>query len=338
MNALSTIGMANIVLKKGVPITHFQVQDSLGNVLLKTDFNKLSHDYGGPAVGITRANLQQILIEHLPKHGIKWGYNCNSSHTANGRTTIKAAGMPDINADIIIGADGIRSTLKKLILKVSHRRYSHQTSWRGLGPIPNTMPYFFESWGVGQRFGAVPINATQAYWYACINTPPNQSKYAKLTKKELIDRYRGWSSEISHLIQGTSQIIHTDIYNAYPVIQWHRNNVVLLGDAIHPTTPNLGQGAGMAIESSIVLANSISKAPDIYTAFQQFQFKRQQQTQWVTQQSWRFGKLAQLNHSWACRIRNMAMLMTPNRLAMWVQHRQLHQLFGYSVVNSPYTS
>ncbi|MBT6120773.1 NAD(P)-binding protein [bacterium] len=336
MNALSKIGLSDEVLSLGAPVNTFQLQDHKENALNTTDFDYLGEKYGYPAVGISRSDLQKILFQALPEESVRLGYEFNSLEKQERSLLIKFEGKESIKSDIVIGVDGLNSKVRTDLFGNTNLRYSGQAGWRGLGPLPKQvkLDQFFESWGPGQRFGAVKINAKQVYWYVGINAPTRTlSNSGTKSKKKILSLFKGWHDPIQELIQETSSkdIIQTDIFDSKPISQWYSNNVILLGDAVHPTTPNLGQGAGMAIESALILANCLSSKDTVSDAFFNYQALRKNRTKWVTSQSWLWGKLSQINSPLACYLRNKSMIFSGNIAPKFIEENQIKKLLGYQV-------
>jgi 2-polyprenyl-6-methoxyphenol hydroxylase-like FAD-dependent oxidoreductase len=100
-----------------------------------------------------------------------------------------------------------------------------------------------------------------------------------------------------------------------------------LGDAAHPMTPNLSQGAGLAIEDALVLAQCLAEGSDVAAALRTYVALRQPRTAQFTRQSWRIGKVGQWESPWACRLRNQLFKLFPTRLA----ERQLESALAYSI-------
>lgn len=163
--------------------------------------------------------------------------------------------------------------------------YSGYTCWRGIcsGDGIDLHRGFFETLGDGNRFGGVNIGHNQIYWYATLNTTPDK-KFALLSgHQKLLKIFGDWHQPIPHIITKTSpsDIIRHDIYDRPPVSGWSDGAVVLVGDAIHPTLPVLGQGASMAIESATTLSKMLALW-SINEALQKYEESRKERTKNIT--------------------------------------------------------
>ena len=217
------------------------------------------------------------------------------------------------DADILVGADGLRSTIRRHVLDDGEPIYSGYTSWRGVtrsgaGPGLTRMT---ESWGAGERFGMVAIGHGEIYWFAVADAPQGASD--RDAHAELLRRFAGWHEPVRAVLEATDpdRIIRTDISDRNPVTRWHSGRVVLLGDAAHPMTPNLGQGACQAIEDAAVLAVELSQATDVPQALVNYERRRVARANAVVMRARRLGQIAQWQHPIAVRVRNTLMRFTP---------------------------
>ncbi len=123
-----------------------------------------------------------------------------------------------------------------------------------------------------------------------------------------------WHEPIEALIKTTeeSAILHNDIYDQKPLHHWGEGRITLLGDAAHPMTPNIGQGACQAIEDAIVLAACLRKASDMEAALRAYEEERIKRTAAIVKRSWTIGRVAQWENLLACRIRNAILKRTPS--------------------------
>jgi 2-polyprenyl-6-methoxyphenol hydroxylase-like FAD-dependent oxidoreductase len=185
-----------------------------------------------------------------------------------------------------------------------------------------------ETWGRAGRFGIVPLRKNRVYWFACINAPFNDPLMKSFETKDLSNYFQDFHSPIPEIIMRTpsDQLIQSDIIDIKPIRQFSFDRVTLLGDAAHATTPNLGQGAGMAIEDAVILANCMESEKDIRKAFANYELKRIIRTTNIVKSSWRLGKVAQLENPVMVKLRNAAMRLTPPK----AMEKQLEFLYNVS--------
>jgi 2-polyprenyl-6-methoxyphenol hydroxylase-like FAD-dependent oxidoreductase len=256
-----------------------------------------------------RADLVSALASHLPVGIAKYGHECAAvENTATGATIRFTNGHTD-TADAIIGADGIHSVVRTAIHGAQPPRYSGYTCWRGICPRPATIEpgYIGEWYGRGKRFGITTIPHDRVYWFAGKNAPPNGRE---LNEGEFLAReFAGWASPVEEMIASTppQQILRNDIIDRVPVRVWSKGRIAVIGDAAHPTTPNLGQGGCSAIEDAVAIARSLVTHGSVPDAFAAFTKERYARTAGIVNDSWRFGKLAQKESRLGCWIRDNAL-------------------------------
>ena len=132
-------------------------------------------------------------------------------------------------------------------------------------------------------------------------------------RKFLLEHFGKFRSPIPALIEATpkERLIRTDIHDRVPVRSWTKGRVALLGDAAHPTTPNLGQGACMAIEDAVTLAHHLTQAPDLPTALAAYEAARVPFTTRIVHASWQFGRIGSWQNGVATGLRNLLLRATP---------------------------
>jgi 2-polyprenyl-6-methoxyphenol hydroxylase-like FAD-dependent oxidoreductase len=246
-------------------------------------------------------------------------------HFDNGKTD---------SADLVIGADGIHSTVRRQMFPEIKLRYSGYTAWRGVVEIrdEDALGLTSESWGVGARFGIVRVDKRRVYWFATSNQPAGEKSTGEQRKAKLLNRFRDWHDPIHALLDSTpaSAILQNDIHDIPPFAFWTRGRVTLLGDSAHATTPNMGQGACMAIESAYVLSCSLKEAADYRSALRRYEAERHARTAWITNTSWTIGKAGQIGHPLLCTLRNLLVKVTP----AGAMQKNIHQAAGFDVLRA----
>jgi 2-polyprenyl-6-methoxyphenol hydroxylase-like FAD-dependent oxidoreductase len=173
--------------------------------------------------------------------------------------------------------------------------------------------------------GFSAIGPRQVYWFAPITAPPDGPLPAGPINDWLADRYAGFPSPVPEILRHTppEDIIRTDLHDFAPLWHWSQGRVVLLGDAAHAMTPNLGQGGAQAVEDAYVLAEQLANYPDPGRAFAAYEQLRVRKVRWVVKTAWRFGRTAHLRARPVQRVRNWLMRRVPER----VNQRLLDRLY-----------
>jgi 2-polyprenyl-6-methoxyphenol hydroxylase-like FAD-dependent oxidoreductase len=163
----------------------------------------------------------------------------------------------------------------------------------------------------------VPLSDGRVYWFACLNAPQQKGeRLAAVGKTELLEIFRDFHSPVPEIIGATepTKILWNDIIDFAPVEKFAFGRVLLLGDAAHATTPNMGQGACQAIEDAAVLGKLLAKYQDPQAAFRIFEKLRTKRTSFIVNRSWQIGKIAQLDNPILAWLRNMVMRLAPESM------------------------
>ncbi|WP_108308313.1 FAD-dependent monooxygenase [Metalysinibacillus jejuensis] len=317
MQDLKDIGIGDEIFKQGTPI-HTQIfKDATGKILNTIDFAKFKAQYGHENITIHRADLHQTLFDALPRHTVRFTKRCvHVSEHHDGVVAVFNDGT-SVKGDLVIAADGIHSNLRKQFYPNADPRYAGYTCWRGLTTNDGLVEagVSCEVWSRKGRFGFAPMQDGQVYWFACVNTKPDNAFYAELTNEQLAYQFRNFPSEVSALINKTAQnqTLHHDIYDIKPLNRFVFGRTVLLGDAAHATTPNMGQGAGQAIEDAITLAKNIAQY-NRKEALHRYEKERVAHTKKVVRLSRQIGWAAQWSSPFATTFRDKVFPHIPSGL------------------------
>ena len=232
-----------------------------------------------------------------------------------------------MRADVLIGADGVHSAVRSMLLGPAPLRYRGYTAVRSLTPagsvpLPDAGA---ETWGRGARFGVGPTSGQRIVWWAVWNTPPGTAGQDG-TKARLRQLFGTWHDPIPAAIEATPEdaLVQNDIYDRWPCRTWTRGRIALIGDAVHPMTPDLGQGACQAIVDAATLASCLGGISDVGTALSRYQQRRWRNAATATMLARVFGRTGQWEGGLACRARD-ALLRT---IPMSLQLRQLDLVVG----------
>ena len=234
----------------------------------------------------------------------------------------------EVKADVLIGADGVHSAVRAALLGPAPLRYRGYTVVRSLTPARSVrLPREgIETWGQGTRFGFAPTRGDRIIWYASWNTPAGGEHDGGL-RARLRALFGDWHDPIPAVIEATPEdaIVRNDIYDRWPARTWTRGRVALIGDAIHPMTPDLAQGACQAIIDATTLASCLAEASDPRAALGGYQRLRWRNAARTTLLARSFGSMGQWDGRLTCAARNALLRAMPLSL----QLRQLDLVIGH---------
>jgi 2-polyprenyl-6-methoxyphenol hydroxylase-like FAD-dependent oxidoreductase len=226
--------------------------------------------------------------------------------------------------DLLVGADGLHSRIRATLHGESHPSYAGYTVWRAVVRFDPARITAGETWGPRGRFGIFPVRDGRVYWYASVNAP--EGERAEPGERRLLQRvFDGYHDPIPALIEASAEesIVRNDSYDRPPLARWGEGCVTLLGDAAHPMTPNLGQGACQAIEDAIVLAERLRGAADVPGALRAYEQRRLERTRRIVERSRALGRLAQLENRALAALRDAVM-----PIAAPLQKMEIERILG----------
>ena len=295
---LETLGVLEQLMSVGEPFTRFDLLKPDGRTISAVDMG----GYDTPSLCLHRADLHRCLRDRLPAGSLEVGQRLLSfAHDKAGVSARFASGL-EVCADGLIGADGINSVVRAQLHGTVPPVYRGYCIWRGIaqfsdGIVPG---HISETWGAGQRFGILPMGGGRICWYATRNALSSQPDAPEGRKEEVHRLFRDWHHPIPSLIGATEQsmIMKNDAQDRLPLRSWGDGRVTLIGDAAHPITPNVGQGACMAIEDAACLAKGLLAAPTVDAGFRAYEAMRRRRTAFVGVQSRRIGAVGQWENGW----------------------------------------
>ena len=324
MQVFNQLGLTDELNALGNKISILKITDPQLAPLSTIDLLDFERRYGVNNIAIHRADLQQLLLKKLKQTSVRMGRKLKEVGTSGDQVVLTFEGGDSETVTALIGADGIHSAVRQAVNKEAGIRQARQICWRGVleTQLPLSFRHeFHEAWGKGCRVGFGQINERQVYWFALGNFNSSMEEYAGVNWRDL---FKGFHPLVQKLLADTSdQAIYTDeITDLEAIPLWHNNRVCLIGDAAHATTPNMGQGAGQAIEDAWAISQCLTNYP-IPKAFEAFQSLRQKKVRQIVNASWSIGKMAQLENRFLIGLRNWILRLTPNV----VNRRQLAKVF-----------
>jgi 2-polyprenyl-6-methoxyphenol hydroxylase-like FAD-dependent oxidoreductase len=313
------LGIADQIAGRGESLGRGAITDQIGRPLATNDFGVL-HEEFGPTIAIHRAALHDVLLAAAGAHDVALGTSVDRLTQHPSHVDVRLTDGREERFDLVIGADGLRSRVRELVFGDVPLAYSGYTCWRLVVGSPIAMPEMCEMWGRGKRFGIASIGGDRLYCFAVANAPRGEADPPDGRVERFRARFASFGAQVPEILRAVAEpdeLIHNDL-EELPPVPWHRGRVVLIGDAAHAMTPNMGQGAAMALEDSAVLVELLAEmqrdgAP-IAQVLDAFVARRESRVRWVVNQSRRIGRLGQLENALLSRLRNAVMRATPDRV------------------------
>ncbi len=327
MEALAELGAEEQVKSAGKVLHTAAIQDQQGHTLSRVDLRKMSKSRYN--LGIHRAALHAALYKELGEQHVLWDKRSESINYKMGRYHIGFQDGSVLSAKHLIVAEGIHSKLREHFLPDSRTRYAGYTCWRGMAHCKADSSLGHEAveiWGNRGRFGYVQVSDKQIYWFATAKFPQNSAEASKYSLDDLKKRYRDYPERVVELLnQSTGHaLLWNDILDLKPIPKYAFGKAVLIGDAAHATTPNLGQGACQAIEDALELYRCLQLPIYAEAQFEEFEKRRKKRSQLIVQRSWSVGKLAEATSPIAVAMRNGLIKRLPEKVNL----RQMEQILN----------
>lgn len=291
-----------------------------GGWLARMDGSALEKAVGTPIMGIPRSTLHRLLREALPAGALAIGSEAATVEQAGPGTVHVGYGTTVLEADLVVAADGIGSTVRgQLFPDHPGPVHSGSTVLRAITERAVDLRSDFElTWGRGAEFGHIALLDGKAEWHAVLSLPAGTRFADPLT--ELRRRFHTWHDPIPALLDATrpESVLHHDVNELRtPLPSYVVGRIALLGDAAHAMTPNLGQGACQALEDAVILAAALDAESTVEAALARYDAERRPRSQAVAGAARQAGKMGQqLSHPLAVTLRNTAMRLTPSRVAV----------------------
>ncbi|GAA0902639.1 FAD-dependent monooxygenase [Virgisporangium aurantiacum] len=271
VRALDTLGLAGQVAARGVRIMRQRVSDHTGRELFSLDVEEI-WDGVGPCLAVHRSELHEVLLAGAKAVSIRWGRSPVSIvDTADGVRVVFDDGTSG-GYDLVIGADGVHSAVRETVFGPSAAaRPVGQVARRFVASSPSSDPVWSLMMGRGSVFLTIPIGDGRVY---CYSDGP----------------VAGYAAPVPALLD-LAVAPHTAPVEEVDLPRWSRGMVLLVGDAAHATSPNMAEGAAMALEDAIVLADALTESRTLAVALTSFEERRRPRTGWVLAQTRRRDRL-----------------------------------------------
>jgi 2-polyprenyl-6-methoxyphenol hydroxylase-like FAD-dependent oxidoreductase len=271
-----------------------------------------------------RSDLQAALRSCLPASAVMLGQTVKGAAVTSNGVLLEMEGGRRLEAKKVIIADGAHSQVRASLWPGRQPRYSGYIGWRGLVDYEHgdaARPYVCESWGKGRRFGIATVGGGKTYWYASASVPAAQCR-ERVPLEQLKRDFAGWHHPVADILAAMPEekLLQHPISDRRPAGPWHIDEkIVLIGDAAHPLTPNLGQGASMALEDAWELAAAWRPH-----GMADYERKRKARVHRLWALSNLLGRAIQLKHPALTWLRDFQMNISPDAASSYLMRRLLH--------------
>jgi 2-polyprenyl-6-methoxyphenol hydroxylase-like FAD-dependent oxidoreductase len=296
LRALNALGLAERCLAAGFGSTTLVLGDAAGEVLQVLDRPRLNGPEFPSSAGIMRPALHGVLVGEAEATGATLRLGTTVTELREAADAVDAVFSDGTSGayDVVVGADGLWSRVRELVFPEAEEPwFTGQAVWRAMlrRPTEVTGPAMY--YGPRNKAGLTPVSLEQMYLFlvqsADDDARPQRGQLAALLREQLAG-YDGLIGRLREQIVDDRYVDYRPLHALLVPPPWHRGRVVLIGDAVHATTPHLAAGAGLAIEDAVVLAELFDEAPSLPEALERFTRRRFERCRFVVETSLQLGE------------------------------------------------
>jgi salicylate hydroxylase len=292
--------------------------------------------FGAPYFGIHRADLQKTLGAAFGAQNLHLGCRLVDLVEQRDGVVLQFANGRVEHADLVVGADGVRSTVRRWVTGADDAIYSGTSAFRGIVPTENLPslpdPHAIQFWmgpdahllhyaigGAGELVNFFAVVESPRFW-------PHDGSVAEVPDDVPVASFRGWHPAVNEMIRAAASPIRWGLFAVRPLLRWYRGRVVVLGDAAHGMLPHHGQGANTSIEDAFALGALLADAGsnDVAPVLARFQQLRRARTRRIQRSSWVTNSLLHLRAGPAIAARDAKVATVPDDFA-WIHSYDVQQ-------------
>ncbi len=260
----------------GKPIFSF-IGDAEGNTLATNSEDCLLQINGNPMLYVCRSELHKILFDEFGPENVRFDAECNSIEEQENKVFVHFDNQPSAEADLVIGADGVHSTIRKILFPEVKLEYAGYIQLVGILQLrdPELLKHHF-IWGKNNYCIIFPIAGNRYIYYQVRSFEQGRLQQQIKSREQQINLFRGWSNEVDHLLHEFETCLTKPEYSPHyycgeahlmpSLPSWHKKQIVLMGDAAHPIGSLLALGASSALEDCNALVNALAQCENYKTA------------------------------------------------------------------------
>jgi 2-polyprenyl-6-methoxyphenol hydroxylase-like FAD-dependent oxidoreductase len=298
IRALDELGLAERAVEQGFAMQGSRFHDSEGNMLADIPTKPLLGPKYPPMNGITRPRLHALFQQAVRDSGanVRLGLTISSLTQTADRVDATFTDESRGEYDLVVGADGINSLVRSLVFGAEHKpEYTGQVCWRYNVPRPGDLDRLHMFVGVDGKAGFVPLSPELMYVLLIEKQPAENvmlpdDRLAEIFRERL-GQFGGPVAEVRDTqITDSGKVVYRPVESILVPAPWYNGRVVLIGDAAHATSPHVGQGAAMAMEDAIVLADELTGRQSVPEALEHFMERRFERCKLISDISRQIGR------------------------------------------------
>jgi salicylate hydroxylase len=286
--------------------------------------------FGAPYYGVHRKDLQGILGAAWGTEGLYLGRRLTGLRDGPDGVRLTFADGATAEADVVVGADGIRSAVRQWVTGAEDTVFSGTSGFRGIVPVDRlpslSDPAAIQFWmgpGAHLLHYAIGADAGQVNFLAVVEGPRHWAGpewRADVTDAEVRAAFDGWHPAVTEMVGSVAHRERWGLFGVRALERWSRGRVVLLGDAAHGMLPHQGQGANQTVEDAALLAELLSGPEDPATVFERYEALRRPRTRRVQHLSWVTNRVLHLPDGPEARERNVRLRVLPESIGWIHEH------------------
>ncbi|MFM5917403.1 MAG: FAD-dependent oxidoreductase [Novosphingobium sp.] len=318
IGVLDYYGLGDEVREMADSIEFAQILNDRGDVLNRVDLKKNMRLPVSDHHLVRRLALHDLLVRQIDTAKVRMNSKLEDwTTTPEGKVVAIFSDGHRATGDLLVGCDGIRSAVRNKLWGPRKLRFCGP-GWRGIAPIKAPAKSLnIEIQGRdGRRFGYCPIDEKTTYWWATHTGSSGQAIAPEDRQTIVRNEFADWDPYIVELIEATDQqdIYYNDMLDMEPLDTWSRGPITLLGDAAHPTTPNMAQGGNMAVEEAGLLTQLLLRYDDLGEVLRIYDALRVPRAKMIVTYSRLWGAMGAWRSRLACIARELIIKITPNRV------------------------
>jgi len=317
---LDRLGVGNEIRARGARLHSFEQRTKRGRLLVRWPMEEMARRIGAEAVGISRPAVHAVLAA-TGGYCVQTGAEAKSFSERDGGVDVTLADGQTVSGDVLIGADGIESTIRAQLLGSKPPRHAGLVIWRANLPVTTGISVpdvaFLLFWGTGHKFVVFHSGPDQLSWEAIVASGPGGTDPPGQSRDVVLKHFAGFADPVRRLIEATdpASVFRTDVCDRPPDKAWGRGRVTLLGDAAHAMTFAVGQGAAQALEDTLALAGKLNRTRDVEASLRAYEQPRMKRSAKFQSLAWKLARAGAWRNPAAAGLRNL--VLTTSSPIVW---------------------